>query len=112
MFSEIHGLFDFKTASFFSKRKKCFKNPGYPLRNDLISTSLPHSSQKSNVIETGLSDFHKMTTTVIKVIFYRLKLSDLETEKDTHMKPATRELSDCIILIHLGINNLLPKKGA
>ena len=74
--------------------------------------SLPHSSEKSNVIETGLSDFHKMTTTVIKVIFHRLKLSDLETEKDTHMKPATRDLSDCIILIHLGINDLLPKKGS
>ena len=104
----MHGLFYFKTASFFSKRKKWF----FLLRNDLISTSLPHSSQKSNVIETGLSDFHKMTTTVIKVIFHRLKLSDLETEKDTHMKPATRELSDCIILIHLGINDLLPKKGS
>ena len=108
----MHGLFEFKTASLFSKRKKCFKNPGYPFRNDLISTSLPHSSEKPNVIETGLSDFHKMTTTVIKVIFYRLKLSDLETEKDTDMKPATRDLSDCIILIHLGINDLLPKKGS
>lgn len=94
------------------KEKKCFKNPGCPWRNDLISTSLPHSSQMSNVIETGLSDFHKMTTTVIKTLFHRLKLNNLETEKNTHMKPATRELSDGIILIHLGINDLLPKKGS
>ena len=66
----------------------------------------------SDVIETGLSDFHKRTTTVIKVIFHRLKLNDLETEKDTHMKLTTSELSDSIILIHLGINDLLPKKGS
>ena len=37
---------------------------------DLILTNCPRSLQKSCLIETGLSDFHKMVVTVMKT-FYR-----------------------------------------
>ena len=74
-FCEFHNL------TSLSKEPEYFKNPNYPWRNDLRSTSLPHSSQGFSLIEAGLSDFHKITVTVIKVIFYRLKLSAIETEK-------------------------------
>ena len=39
---------------------------------DLILTNNPNSFQNSGVIETGLSDFHKMTVTVMKT-FEKLK---------------------------------------
>ena len=39
----------------------------------LILTNNPNSFQNSGVIETGLSDFHKMTVTVMKTTFEKLK---------------------------------------
>ena len=50
--------------------KTCFKNPHNPLCDDLFITNRPISFQNSMVIETGLSDFHKMSLTVMK-IFYK-----------------------------------------
>ena len=49
------------------KDKTCFKNPHNPSCVDLSITNRPKSFQNSTVIETGLSDFHKMPLTVIKV---------------------------------------------
>ena len=37
------------------------------------SHQLPTKFQNSNVFETGLSDFHKLTTTVLKQYFPKLK---------------------------------------
>ena len=46
------------------KEKICFKNPENPTCIDLILTNRPRSFQDSTVVETGLSDFHKMCVTV------------------------------------------------
>ena len=47
----------------------CFKNPQNPSCIDLMLTNMPKSFQSSLVLETGLSDFHKMTLTVMKVFY-------------------------------------------
>ena len=47
--------------------KTCFKNPLNPTCIDLIIiTSRPKSFQESEVVETGLSDFHKTSVTVVE----------------------------------------------
>ena len=55
------------------KDKTCFKNPINPTWIDLIITNRPKSFQESEVIETGLSDFHKMSLTVMKVFYNKEK---------------------------------------
>ena len=55
------------------KQKTCFKSPGNPSCIDLILTKSPRSFQDNNVFETGLSDFQKLTTTVLKQYFPKLK---------------------------------------
>ena len=49
------------------KHPTCFKNPENPSCIDLLLTNRPLSFQTTTVIETGLSDFHKMV--VGKCIF-------------------------------------------
>ena len=56
-----------------AKQKTCFKNPECPSCIDLILTNCPKSFQNNSVFETGLSDFHKMTITVMKQHFSKLK---------------------------------------
>ena len=49
------------------------KNPENPTCIDLILTNHPLSFQNSCVLETGLSDLHKMTITIMKASFQRLQ---------------------------------------
>ena len=51
------------------KQPTCYKNPGNPTCIDLILFNTPRSFQSICVIETGLSDFHLMTLTVMKKSF-------------------------------------------
>ena len=51
----------------------CYKNPDRPSCIDLI-LNCPRSFQNSCVIETRLSDFHKMVVTVMKTIYRKLEL--------------------------------------
>ena len=53
--------------------KTCFKNPYNPSCIDLIVTNRSKSSQNSMVIETGLSEFHKMCITVRKMYYSKQK---------------------------------------
>ena len=55
------------------KDATCYKNPENPSCIDLILTNNPNSFQNSEVIEAGPSDFHKMTVTVMKTTFQKLK---------------------------------------
>ena len=55
------------------REKTCFKNPNNPSCIDLIITSRPKSFQNSMFIETGLSDFHKMCITVMKMYYSKQK---------------------------------------
>ena len=74
---------DFYEFKNLIKDATCYKNPENPSRIDLILTNNPNSFQNSGVIETGLSDFHKMTVTVMKTSFEKLKpniISRLSTE--------------------------------
>ena len=56
------------------KEPTCYKNPENPSCIDLILTNNPKCFQSSYVVETGLSDFHRMTVTVIKTTFKKLEL--------------------------------------
>ena len=51
----------------------CYKNPTNPSCVDLILTNRPRSFQNSCTFETRLSDFHKMTLTVLKSPFAKQK---------------------------------------
>ena len=55
------------------KDPTCYKNPSQPTCIDLILTNLPKLFQYSQTIETGLSDFDKLTLTILKTHFPRLK---------------------------------------
>ena len=55
------------------KQKTCFKNPENPACIGLIPTNSLRSFQNSSVFETGFSDFHKLTITVLKQYFPNLK---------------------------------------
>ena len=45
------------------KDATCYKNPENPSSIDLILTNNPCTVQNSCVIETGLSDFHRILVT-------------------------------------------------
>ena len=51
------------------KQPTCYKNPNNPTCIDLILSNTPRSFQSTCVIETGLSDLHLMTLTVMKKSF-------------------------------------------
>ena len=72
--SEFCGLYNFKNLEqgFNIKDPICYKNYQNPSCTDLIMTNKPNSFQNTNVIETGLSDFHKLTVSVFKTLFKRL----------------------------------------
>ena len=48
------------------KHPTCLKNPGRPSCIDLILTNKRKSFQLSIVIETDISEFHKMVLTALK----------------------------------------------
>ena len=50
----------------------CFKNTSQPTSIDLMLTNKSRSFQNSTTIETGLSDFHKMTVTALKMFFQKM----------------------------------------
>ena len=54
------------------KQPTCYKNPDKPSCIDLILTNNTHMFQSTCVIETGLSDFHLMTVTVMRKTFKKL----------------------------------------
>ena len=59
-------LYNFKSLI---NQPTCYKNPNNPSCIDLILTNNCKSFQDSQTLETGLSDFHKMILTVLKVRF-------------------------------------------
>ena len=51
------------------KEPTCFKSTENPSSIDIMLTNKKLSFQNSTTVETGLSDFHKMTVTVMKRFF-------------------------------------------
>ena len=62
--------YDFKCLI---KEPTCYKNPENPSCIDLILTNNPKYFQSSCVVETGLSDFYKMTVTVMETTFKKFQ---------------------------------------
>ena len=71
-FNILVGKFSWKL---FFWLKTCFKNPTKPTYIDLIVTNRPKCFQDTVVFETGLSDFHKMSVTVMKMYYAKQKPS-------------------------------------
>ena len=55
------------------KEPTCFKNPENPTCINLILTNKPLNFKNTYVIDTGLSGFHKMIVTVMKMHFPKMK---------------------------------------
>ena len=53
------------------KKATCFKSINSPSCIDLILTNKSLCFQKPAVVETGLSDFHRLTLTVMKSTFQK-----------------------------------------
>ena len=58
----------------------CYKNLAIPTCIDQMLTNSNRSFQSSCTIETGLSDFHKMIATVLKIYFQKRETKLLITE--------------------------------
>ena len=57
------------------KQPTCYKNAGNPTNIDVILTNKKEFFENSFVIETGISDHHKMVITVLKVYVKKQSLS-------------------------------------
>ena len=60
------NLYSLKTLI---KISTCFKNPDNPKVIYLLLTNRPGSFCNSGTLKTGLSDFHKLTLTVLNTYF-------------------------------------------
>ena len=67
--TEMSDFCDMYMLENLIKDPTCFKNLENPSCIDVILTNKKSSFQNSMVVETGLSDFHKMTVTVMKKLF-------------------------------------------
>ena len=63
---EFCSLYDFKSLI---KDSTCFKNPKKHTTIDHILTNHPRCFQHSGLYQTGLSDFYRLTFTVLKVYY-------------------------------------------
>ena len=63
------------------KNPRCFKNLDNPTCIDLILSNKKSVFQYSTIIEARLSDFHKLTVTVLKSYFKELESKKL-TDRD------------------------------
>ena len=75
---EFCGLYNLKNMI---KEPTCYKSLENPLCIDLIFTNRYNSFQNTSVIESGLSDFHKLTITVLKT-FYKKHPPRIVTYRD------------------------------
>ena len=76
----LHELFDNFNMFSLNNERTCFKSIINPKCIDLILTNFKNHFMKSSTFETGISDFHKLVTTTMKLnyvkankrtIFYR-----------------------------------------
>ena len=63
------------------KDKTCFKNPINLTCIDLTITNRPKSFQESEIVENGLSDFYKISLTVMKVFYNKQKPKVIQYRK-------------------------------
>ena len=77
------------------KEPTCFKSVDNPSYIDLILTNHPKWFQNSGVYETGISDFHKLTFTVLKTYFQKAKPKIIKYRDYKHFD--TNEFRDELI---------------
>ena len=77
----MNGFCESYNLSSLIRESTCYKNPENPSYIDIFLTNSPNSFQNSSVVETGLSDFHRMIVTVMKTSFQRL-LSKIRHYRD------------------------------
>ena len=88
------------------KQPTCFKNIENPTCIDHILTNHPKIFHSSSVFETALSDFHKLTLTVLKVFHAKHKPKIIQYRDFSHFDNASfrtdlfQELS--IQIVHSG----------
>ena len=89
----------------------CYKNPQNPSCIDLILTNSPLSFQSSGVIETGLSDFHKMTVTVMKTTFQKLdpKITHYRDYRKYCNDSFRQDLLSTLVMENINLSNGLQK---
>ena len=108
------------------KTPTCFKNPDKPTCLDLILTNKHRSFKYTTTLETGLSDFHLMTTTVMRLNYQKLKPTiisyrdyknydnDKFRESYLHLMQYSNDINDNYINIENNVinilNNLAPLK--
>ena len=56
------------------KQPTCYKNPSKRTCADLMLTNVPRMFQSTCVLETGPSDFHLLTVTVMRKFFKKMRL--------------------------------------
>ena len=87
------------------KQPTCFKNPNNPTLIDLILANHPKSFHLSSVFETGLSDFHKLTLTVLKTFHVKHKPKIIHYRNFNHSDNASFRAD---LLQELPLENVLP----
>ena len=86
-----------------AKEPTCFKNPYNPSCIDLFLSNRPRSFQNTLTIETGISDFHKMAITVMKVLYkkQKSKIIQYRSYKNFDNQVFQRELNSELLKIDL-----------
>ena len=67
--SNLKNFYNLYLLKKLIKKATCFKKLENPKTIDLILANRPRSFCNSDTIETRLSDFHKLTLTVLKTFF-------------------------------------------
>ena len=76
------------------KDPTCFKSTENPSKIDLFITNCPFSFQNTSVLDTGLSDFHRMIVTVLKNVVPKSQPQEIQYR---NLKNIDDELfGDCI----------------
>ena len=65
--SSMHDFCNSYNLHSLCHKSTCYKNPEKPSCIDLFLTNSPKSFQNTQTIETGLSDFHKLVVTILKM---------------------------------------------
>ena len=87
------------------KEPTCFKNIDNPTLIDHILTNQPKSFHSSSVYETGLSDFHKLTLTVLKTFHVKHKPKIIQCRDFSHFDDTSIRAD---LLHELSLKNVLP----
>ena len=99
------------------KSPTCFKSTSNPSCIDLILTNRKHNFQNSTTIETGLSDFHHLTITIMKTTFRKKPPKEIKYRnyKNYNHENYKHDLNICLEntdlndLPHNVFNNILIK---